>query len=234
VGGWVAVSVFGDAPKESAERSTRVSLCPTFAELIALRAGTEASLAVDIPMGLLETVKPRPCDEQARKLLGHRASTVFAPPSRPLLAAASYSDARALVDESRKTEPAAKSLSAQAFALAPKIKEADDWLRSHEGAQNWLFECHPELSFRAIADGRVLDDKKTSHGQVDRVRLIAHEFPDALDVIAETRLSSKDAQLADLLDAYAAADSAMHVAAGDYEELGGETDGAGLIMRMVC
>jgi hypothetical protein len=84
-----------------------------------------------------------------------------------------------------------------------------------------------------MADGRVLDDKKTSHGQVDRLRLVLREFPDALDVIASTRLPSQDAQLSDILDAYAALDSALHVAAGEHEELGGETDSLGLIMRMV-
>ena len=107
-------------------------------------------------------------------------------------------------------------------------------LRAHPRAQAWLFECHPELSFRAIADGRVLEDKKTTHGQGDRLRLIHQEFPGALDAIAETPLGPKeDVNLTDVLDAYAAASSALHVAADDYEELGGETDALGLIMRMV-
>jgi predicted RNase H-like nuclease len=133
----------------------------------------------------------------------------------------------------RKTDPAAKSLSAQAFALAPKIKEVDNWLRDDPGAQEWLFECHPELSFRAIADGRVLAGKKTPHGQIDRLRLIQQKFSDAVDVIAETRLTAKKAELADILDAYAAAHSALRVAVCNNEKLGGETDNAGIIMRMV-
>jgi predicted RNase H-like nuclease len=200
---------------------------------VALRTGSGAPVAVDIPMGLRDSVDFRPCDVEARTLLGKRRDTVFAPPSRPLLAAATYADARALVDELRKTSPAAKSLSAQSFALVPKIKEVDDWLRACPDAQSWLYECHPELSFRASAEGRVLDDKKTAHGQADRIRLVEDGFRDALDVVAATRLKAGEAQLPDILDGYAALESALHVAADDYEELGGETDSAGLVMRMV-
>jgi len=39
--------------------------------------------------------------------------------------------------------------------------------------------------------------------------------------------------MADALDALVCLDSALRVAAEDYEELGGETDSTGLIMRMV-
>ncbi|MGA2929067.1 MAG: hypothetical protein ABSG43_24375 [Solirubrobacteraceae bacterium] len=84
-----------------------------------------------------------------------------------------------------------------------------------------------------MAEGLVLDDKKTARGQIDRMRLVLASFPDALDVIAQTRLAAKDAQLADVLDSYAALESALQVVAGDYEELGGELDGEGLAMRMV-
>ena len=232
-GGWLSVACYGDLPADADSRRTAISLCRTFGELVALRTACDVPVAVDIPMGLLDSVDFRPCDMEARALLGTRRDTVFAPPSRALLAAATYADARALVEEFRKTSPHAKSLSAQAFGLAPKVKEADDWMRAHPGDHVWLYECHPELSFRAIAEGRVLDEKKTAHGQADRLRLIEHRFPDALDVIASTRLKSGEAQLPDILDGYAALESALHVAAGDYEELGGETDSAGFVMRMV-
>jgi predicted RNase H-like nuclease len=233
-GGWLAAACVGTSPDEVADRMTEVRLCQSFTDLIELRGDAQVPVAVDIPMGLLETVDFRPCDERAREMLGARCVTVFAPPSRPLLAAATYAEARGRIDELRKTYPEAKGLSAQAFAIAPKINEVDDWLRAQLGAQEWLFECHPELSFRAMAEGRVLDGKNTAHGQVERIRLVTSEFPDALDVIGATSFSAKDVQLADVLDAYAALDSALHVAAGDYEELGGDADNLGLVMRMIC
>ena len=146
-GGWVAVSCYAASPAEGLRR-TRVKLGATFEDVIALRADRHVPVAVDIPMGLLDSVDYRPCDRQAQELLGHRRSTVFAPPSRPLLALESYADARAHVEELKKTNPSEKSLSSYAWGLVRKIKEADDWLRAHPRAQAWLFECHPELSFR--------------------------------------------------------------------------------------
>lgn len=231
-GGWIAAACFGESPAEGTTRRTKVSLCATFEAVAALRGGHDVPVAVDVPMGLLDVMGARPCDVQARAILRGRASTVFNPPSRPLLAFASYSEVRACVAQLRQTNPAAKGLSAQAFAIAPKIKEADDFLSSHPGAQEWLYECHPELCFRTL-DGRTLDDKKTPHGQADRLRLVEREFADALDVIAQTRLRSRDAQLVDVLDAYAALASALRVAASDHEKIGGELDSAGLMMRMV-
>lgn len=44
-------------------------------------------------MGQLDTVKLRIWDQLARELLRRRSSTVFAPPSRPLLAAARFTPA---------------------------------------------------------------------------------------------------------------------------------------------
>lgn len=232
-GGWVAVGCYGSAddPKPH-QRRTIVKLCRNFAELLELRDGTDAVVAIDIPMGLLATVDFRPCDREAREILGERRSTVFAPPARPLLDAMTYAEARGLVEQLRQSQPQAKSLSTQAFALAPKIKELDGWLRSHPHGEQWLYEAHPELSFRAMAGG-VLPDKKTAHGQVMRTRLAVESFPDALDTIASTPLPSRDAQLADVLDAYAALDSALHVLADDHEQLGGERDDAGLVMRII-
>lgn len=228
-GGWLAACCYEDA---AGERTTSLLLRGTFESLDVLRGDSEAVMAVDVPMGLLNAVAPRPCDIQARKLLRGRASTVFAPPSRPLLEAATYEAARELVAELKATDPAAAGLSAQAFGIVPKVREVDVWLRAHPTAQAWLYECHPELSFYAMASG-VQADKRSAHGQVDRLRHVAAEFPDALDVIAASRFRAKDADLRDVLDAYAALFTALHVRACDHEELGGETDSTGLAMRIV-
>jgi predicted RNase H-like nuclease len=108
------------------------------------------------------------------------------------------------------------------------------WLQAHPRAQDWLWEGHPELSFRAMSsESRVLDDKKTAHGQAARMRLVEQCFPDALDVVAGTRLRAAEATIVDVLDAYASLESALRVADGRYEEVGGEVDGVGLVMRMV-
>ncbi len=228
-GGWLAAVGYGE---DNEAELVALHLVPTFAGLADLRSAG-APVAVDVPMGLLETVDLRPCDRQARKLLRARASTVFAPPSRSLLGAASYTDARALINAERATMPAVKGLSAQAFGIAPKIREADQFLRANPGAQEWLWECHPELSFRALAEGKVLPDKKSVAGQAERLALLTDRFPGVLDALLNVPAGNRQAELADALDALVSLDTALHVRAGDYEELGGQIDDAGLIMRMV-
>ncbi|HEY6886745.1 MAG TPA: DUF429 domain-containing protein [Solirubrobacter sp.] len=229
-GGWLAALGYGSDPEGEVER-VALELVPRFADLAGLRA-EGAPAAVDIPMGLLETVKPRDCDREARELLGARASTIFTPPSRSLLAAASYADARGLIEVERATKPAASGLSAQAFGLAPKIREADDYLRANAGAQKWLFECHPELSFLTLAK-KVLPDKKSVAGQAERLALLSARFPGVPDALQEFPDGSRRAELADALDALVCLDTALRVRTKDFKLLGGEQDAARLAMRMV-
>lgn len=228
-GGWLAATAYGVG--EDVDH-VELRLVPTFAGLANLRTD-DTPVAVDIPMGLLNTVELRPCDRRARKLLGARASTVFAPPSRPLLGAASYTDARALIEQEKATTPTAKGLSAQAFGIAPKMREADEYLRSLPNAQGWLWECHPELSFRALAEGKVLPDKKSVAGQAERLALLCHRFEGVLDALQVLSAGSRQAELADALDALVSLDTALRVRANRFEEIGGETDAMGLLMRMV-
>ena len=209
-----------------------LTLVPKFAGLANLRPG-DVPVAVDIPMGLLESVDLRPCDRQARELLGERVSTVFAPPSRPLLAAASYADGRALIAEEQATSPGAEGVSAQSFGIAPKMRQADEYVRANPDAQRWLSECHPKLSFSVLTGGKVLVPRKGVSGQTERLRLLCDRFPGVLDALRSLPDSSKKAELADALDALVRLDTALRVCAKDYERLGGETDAEGLVIRMM-
>jgi predicted RNase H-like nuclease len=230
-GGWLAALGYGE-PEGRIDR-VELRLAATFEQLVALRPDDGVPVAVDIPMGLRETVGLRQCDRLARKLLGARANSVFAPPSRPLLAAATYADARELIAAAKLRDRAAKGLSAQAFGIAPKVREADGYLQADPGAQAWLYECHPELSFRALAEGKVLREKGSVGGQAERLGVLLDRFPGVLDALVAFEPGSRAAETADALDALAALDSALRVRAGDYEELGAERDATGLAMRMV-
>jgi predicted RNase H-like nuclease len=232
-GGWLAALGYGDA-RGRVDR-VELRLASSFAELVTLRDGgdADAPAAVDIPMGLLETVELRPCDKQARELLGARANAVFAPPSRPLLAAASYGQARELIAAAKLEDPAVMGLSAQSFGIAPKIREADEYLQADPAAQAWLWECHPELSFAALTEGRVLRDKKSVGGQAERLRLLCDRFPAVLDALVAFGPSGRAAETTDALDALVALDTALRVRGGGHKQLGGEKDATGLIMRMV-
>jgi predicted RNase H-like nuclease len=236
--GWAAACLYADSVHdEDASRQTRLHLLPTIQDVAAFReaAGGAAPVAIDVPIGLLDSVDYRPCDLEARGLLGDRRNSVFAPPARYMLAVADDYDAICrLVDRERETNPAAKGLSPYAAGITPKVAEVDDWVRAHRDSEEWLFECHPELCFQALADGAVPPPKASAAGLMQRLRLVRAVFPDAEDQLAGARWPAKHAALSDLLDAYAALAAAVRCARGDHEELGnGERDSQDLIMRMV-
>jgi predicted RNase H-like nuclease len=151
-----------------------------------------------------------------------------------LPAAGDYPAIRALVDELRQTNPAAKSLSAQAAGITKKVREVDSWVRAHRDSEQWLFECHPELSFLALNDGSPMAaPKHAAAGLVQRLQLVRPEFPDAEERLAAAPWTGKQAELSDLLDAYAALSTALLCAREEQEELGdGQRDSEGILMRM--
>jgi predicted RNase H-like nuclease len=150
-----------------------------------------------------------------------------------LEAAGDYPRMRALVETERRTNPRAKGLSAQSAALASKIAEVDGWVREHPESEGWLYECHPELSFRSLGGGRTPADKRSGAGVVSRLRLIRELFPDAEEMLAAAPWPGSQVESADLLDAYAALSSALACAQGEQQFLAPEQDGRGVRMRIV-
>jgi predicted RNase H-like nuclease len=238
-GGWVAASLYANSlhDEDAAGWQSRLQLFPTVRDLAVFRnaAGSNAAVTIDVPIGLLASVDFRPCDIQARELLGQRRNSVFAPPARYMLAVADDYDAICrLVDKERETNPAAKGLSPYAAGITPKVKEVDDWVRAHRESEAWLFECHPELCFQALAKGAVLAPKTSAAGLMGRLRLVRAVFSDAEDQLRAAEWPAKQVGLSDLLDAYGALASAVHCARGHQEVLGdGERDDEELVMRMV-
>jgi predicted RNase H-like nuclease len=238
-GGWAAACLYARSlhDEETLGWQTRLHLFPTIDGLTAFRAeeGQKAPVTIDVPIGLLDSVDYRPCDRQARELLGKaRRDSVFAPPARYMLAAADYPGIRRLVERERNRNPTARGLSAQSAGIVPKVKEVDDWVRAHPDSQGWLFECHPELSFQALADGAVPPPKASAAGAVTRLRLIHEVFHDAEEQLVAASWAAKQVGLSDLLDAYAALSSALRCARGQQDVLGdGERDSEDLVMRMV-
>ena len=217
-GGWAVACAYEDG--------TRVRLAPDISEVARLRG--DAPVAIDIPIGLLESVDFRSCDRAARRLLGRRASTVFAPPARyQLVAAGDYAAMRALVTDERRSNASARGVSAQSAGLARKILEVDEYVRAHPDSERWLFECHPELSFLALNGGEPLVAKRSAAGAEQRLRLVGKVFPDA-----EARLAAAPWPRVDLLDAYANLATACAIARDEHATLGGERDAAGVRMRI--
>jgi predicted RNase H-like nuclease len=236
--GWAAACLHADALRAADARrwETRLHLFHEFSEIAELRdaAGASATCAIDIPIGLLDSVDYRPCDLEARRRLGRRAGSVFAPPARYMLEfAGDYAGIRALVERKRSQDPLAKGLSAQSAALAGKIAEVDRWVREHPECEDWLFECHPELTFCSLGDGRIPPDKRSGAGMVQRLRLIRELFPDAEARLAAAPWPGRQVESVDLLDAYAALSTALVCARGEEQVLAPERDRQGVPMRMV-
>jgi len=185
-GGWAVVVLEGN-------RVVDAFRCGTFADALLVDA---AVIGVDIPIGLPEG-EPRPADIAARRFVGARASSVFPTPSRAVLEAETYADARRIA-----LELTGKSVSAQTYALARRILEVDELARTDER----VIEVHPEVSFAELAR-RPLSSKHRIGGLVERRRVLEEaglEVPAAAPRIAEP----------DLLDATIAAWTAARYARG--------------------
>ena len=154
--GWVVVLAH---PLTRHAQAHQMTVCTRFEEVLALLPPSTVS-AVDIPIGLLTERQPggRDCDRCARRLLGRRASSVFTPPTRPLLNATHYAQVRG------------HGLSIQAFNILPKIREVDRVMSPV--LQQRVYEAHPELAFQALAGCPVQDRKKTVAGREERLHVL--------------------------------------------------------------
>ena len=222
--GWVVVLVEQQTQRR---RQHHLRLCPHFAEVVTLDP-KPVVIAIDIPIGLLQEPQPggRECDRQARRLLGRRASSVFTPPSRALLAATQYEQVRA------------QGMSRQAFGILPKIREVDRLMTPQ--LQLVVYEAHPELAFRALAGAPLHHNKKTSAGRAERLQLL-ERAPGGL--FREIRSAVENALKAfprvhvapdDLLDAYVLTRTALRIANGQASRLpvNPQVDGRGLRMEI--
>lgn len=231
--GWVAACLSSSPSLQPSTWETTVRLFQDFEAVATYRAqhGT-ATLAIDIPIGPSDHVESRGCDVAARKLLPGRASCVFNPPSRDLLATGGdYAAVQQLVAKRREADPTARGLTRQSVALIPKIAEVDTWVRQHPASEDWLFECHPELTFARLRNGRPAPPKRSPAGAIERLRLLRHPFPDLEDAVGA--LASPAADLTDSLDAYAALTVALRCRRNEHEELGdGQRDSEDVPMRI--
>lgn len=202
-GGWYAVrSVGEDAPLAWA-------VYGRFSELLAA-APPNATIAVDIPIGLREA-GGRTCDQAARKMLSpKRHFSVFSAPLRPALAATSHAEASSI----RRTIDG-KGMSVQAFAISGKVLEVDLALR---GASEWaamVYEVHPEVSFAAMNGGAPLQFAKKRHeGCSERLALLGGVFGGEVGRLLADRPRRKVAS-DDVLDALVALWSARRIRRGE-------------------
>ncbi len=191
----------------ASERVQACSLAPTFSELL-LQTTSCAVVGIDIPIGLPDRVERggRASDREARTLLRPtRRSSVFSAPPRSVLQARSFDEANEL---HREHSVGGIGMSRQAYGILPKIAEVDDLMTPRN--QQRVMEVHPELSFMELNGGSPLSlAKSTAGGLLARMRPISNAgLTEGLEGLAG---DLGRARLDDLLDAVAAAWTAMRV-----------------------
>jgi len=193
-GGWVGVRLEGGR--------LDCLYAPTLADLVG-DAGDVDVVAVDMPIALVEH-GTRAAEDQVRRLLGPRRSSLF---QSPCLGALDFADDDYPSANAWSKATVGRGLSKQAWFLVPKIREVRVLAAGRE-----VFEAMPELSFAAMQDGVPLAHAKaTWSGQARRRRLLAEQgivLPD--DPGPAGRVAPDD-----LLDAAAVAWTASRIAAGD-------------------
>jgi predicted RNase H-like nuclease len=158
-----------------------------FAEL-----GSARIIAVDIPIGF----GPRAADAAARAFVTSAANTVFTTPPRELL---------------EGPFGPGLGISAQSHALGARILHVTRLAQ----ADRRFREVHPEVSFRAMNDGRPLGHrKKSAAGALIRIELLRRE---GIELTGLTEAAATP--LDDVLDAAAAAWSAQRILAGEAKNL---------------
>lgn len=223
--GWLAVVRGPDTGRLHVEvHGTAVALLAAHGDAVAI--------AVDIPIGL-RAQGHRAADVAARKALGSgRASSVFLTPPRPVLDAETYAEANAA---SRRLD--GRGVSAQVWAIAPKIREWDAALRDDASARGRTHEVHPELSFAQMNGGKPLAaGKKSIEGALARRGLLVQYYGESAVAGVERSYDRKAAGMDDLYDALAALWSAERIARGEARSLPepGEVDAMGLVAAIRC
>lgn len=186
--GW-AVATLEDGP--------RVVHHHSFARVLQAHPAAEC-FGIDIPIGLTDA-EPRAVDRLVRKAVGPRYRSVFPAPIRP-----------ALEQPDRKTADRVSrahggpGVSAQAWALAEKIREID--AHAHDTR---LHEVHPELSFATMKGAHLHHTKRSYAGVLERLELIRYH-------LGEPEVSgAADLPVDDVLDALAVLWTALRIRAGE-------------------
>jgi len=165
-------------------------------------------ILVDIPIGLVSSgPSGRECDAAARKLIKPRQSSVFTAPARAPLMEHSYQSG-----SEANFHATGRRLSTQSWAIVPKIREADDFMRS-QSMEGKVREMHPEVAFWALNDRKPLRfGKKNPEGAEERLEVLSKHLPNARNCYEEAlnTYKRKDVAADDILDAMVGAVTARY------------------------
>ena len=220
-GGWIAAVLdHGDMRLERYDELTlSIEKYPVFDAFL-----------IDIAIGLRNNTEQIRPDDEARKELGPKASTVFPIPSRDAV----YADG----EDAQKQEnirTLGKSLAKQSIAIIPKIRELDIFLNDHPEYKNKILESHPEVDFARLNGTVLMSRKKEEPGPSHRIAVLS-EFLDIKDLYGMYDKAKKlGCKQDDLIDAICLAVTGALYAHGEYETVPAEPelDEKGLLMQLI-
>ena len=220
-GGWIAAVLdHGDMRLERYDELTLlIEKYPVFDAFL-----------IDMAIGLRNNTEQIRPDDEARKELGLKASTVFPIPSRDAV----YADGE---DAQKKANirTLGKSLAKQSIAIIPKIRELDIFLNDHPGYKNKILESHPEVDFARLNGAVLMSRKKEEPGPSHRIAVLS-EFLDIKDLYGLYDKAKKlECKQDDLIDAICLAVTGALYAHGQYETIPvePELDEKGLLMQLI-
>jgi predicted RNase H-like nuclease len=161
---------------------------PTLADVLDYRPAFTV-IALHAPVGVQEEPgSTRSCDESARQRLGRRAGSVVKAPSRALLAATSY-------EEARRIDPSLDIVRWRSLAKAAEAaREVQSW------RQRNVFEVNPELAFLEMNGGEPIPfARRSEHGRKLRHDLLVTKLPGAERVLRERPRGVRELKLMDAL-----------------------------------
>jgi predicted RNase H-like nuclease len=160
-------------------------------------------IGIDVPVVLSEVI-PRQADQLARKLLSKKASSIFTAPTPEMLDQPDYEKASSV-----SKRLFGKSMSLQSWYLFPKIKDVQTMIHD-EDVQ--IYEIHPELSFRAMNNEKViLESKKSPDGFAIRNSLLTMHFKNLNFEEIRNQYARKVVMNNDILDGLAVLWSAKRI-----------------------
>ena len=193
-------------------------------------------ILVDIPIGLHhDEPSERLCDLQARRKLTHRKSSVFPAPSRLAIESENYFEASRI-----NKENAGRGLSKQSYAIIPKIKEVDTFIRSQaycsSKSKRRIREVHPEICFWGLNGcSEMKHRKKDTLGRYERMQLLKQYLPEVEELFSEARVKYKKKDVADddIIDALCCVITAMQSDVLSTIPVSPEEDRKGIPMEIV-
>jgi predicted RNase H-like nuclease len=159
---------------------------PTLAEVLDYRPAFTI-VALHAPVGMPDSGS-RECDDGARARLGKRANAVVRAPTKEILAAQTFEEARAI-------DPSFDIVRWRSLTKAAEAaQEVQSW------RQRMVWEVHPELAFTEMNGGVPVEARRRSvHGRQLRRELLISKLPGTERILAERPRRVREEKLLDAL-----------------------------------